>query len=282
MLKVVIISGPSGSGNTSARYIFEELGYTIVENAPIESLEVVITSLQSEKYDCRKLCLILEIRHAQEGIEILRKRKDIQLLTIILTTSNEVIRRRYALSRHAHPLAVNEGISLNDAIDKEVGYALACQPLADFFIDTSSLTPKELKSTISENIEGKKAGQLTIQFTSFGIKNDRPKDLDMFFDVRCLPNPYWVEKLKDLSGQDSEVADYLLSFEVTTKLIDKIADYLSFVFEIIAEEGRPYYNIGLGCTGGQHRSVFIAEQLAKIFSEKYRVLVNHRDINKTK
>ena len=282
MLKVVFISGPSGSGNTSARYVFEELGYKIIENPPVESLDVIISSMGKDKYECSKLCLILEMKFAKEGAKILKERKDIALLTIILTASVETIIKRYALSRHAHPLAISEGISLTDAVEKEVAFALDCQELADFFIDTSVLTPKELKSIVYEDLEGKKTGQLTIQFTSFGIKNYRPKDLDLFFDVRSIPNPYWVAQLKDLSGLDQEVVDYMTSFEVTNKLLDHMVEYLEYALDIIKEDGRPYYNIGIACTGGQHRSVFVAEYLAKHFSNKFRVLVNHRDINKYK
>ncbi|MBR0295489.1 MAG: hypothetical protein IJQ67_06290 [Bacilli bacterium] len=280
MLKVVTISGPSGSGNTTARYVFEERGYKIIENPPIEALDVIITSLLTDKYSCEKLCVILEIKYAKEGVELLKKRKDIDLLTIILTTSPESIVKRYSLSRHAHPLAVSEGISLNDAVLKEVDYALSCQDLADFFIDTTNLTPKELKGVIYGDIEGKTSGQLTVQFTSFGIKNDRPKDLDMFFDVRSLPNPYWVPNLKDLTGLDQEVADYVVGFDITNKLLDKMVEYLTYLLEIVSEDGRPYYNIGIACSGGQHRSVFVAEYLAKHFADKYHVVTNHRDINR--
>ena len=280
MLKVVLISGPSGSGNTSARYVFEELGFKIIENPPIESLDVIITSLANKKYECTNLCLVLEMRFALEGMDVLRKRNDIELQTIILTASSEIIMKRYALSRHAHPLAISQSISLVDAINKEVELAASCHDIADFFIDTSSLTPKELKSTIYECIEGKKSGKLTIQFTSFGIKNDRPKDLDMFLDVRSLPNPYWVASLKDLTGLDKEVGDYILSFDASNKMLDEMIKFLTFQIEMIKDEGRPYYNIGIACTGGQHRSVFVAEYLAKYFSNKYRVLVNHRDINR--
>ena len=279
MLKVVVLSGPSGSGNSSARFVFEEMGYYIVENAPIESLESVVSALKNEKYDFKKVCIMLPMFSAKEGIEIVEKIEDIELIKIILTTDQETLRKRYALSRHAHPYAVSKGISLSAAIREEEGFALALQNKADYFIDTTNLSPKELKSLLVSDLEGVNRGKITIQFTSFGIKNGRPKDLDMFFDVRSIPNPYWVDNLKFLSGLDQEVIDYMLSFKETNQLVDQIRNYLTFLFDLIGDE-RPFYNVGIACTGGQHRSVFVAETLAKFFSDRYHVLVNHRDINR--
>ena len=227
MLKVVVLSGPSGSGNSSARFVFEEMGYYIVENVPTEALDVVVTSLNNEeKYEIRKICIMLTIASAKEGIEILENRDDIELIKIILTTDRETLRKRYALSRHAHPYAVSKGISLSAAIEEEESFALAIQNKADYFIDTTNLSPKELKSLLISDLEGVNKGKITIQFTSFGMKNGRPKDLDMFFDVRTIPNPYWLDNLKFLSGLDQEVIDYMLSFEGTTELIEKIKEYL--------------------------------------------------------
>ena len=280
MLKVVVISGPSGSGNSTARFVFEELGYRIIENPTVESIDILLTSLDTEKYRCKKLCLILEMSYAKEGIKLLKKRQDIELTTIILTCSLEAIIKRYALSRHAHPLAARRKMTLNDAIEEEIDLSVHCQPLADFFIDTSFLTPKELRNRIYEHLENRKTGQLTLQFTSFGVKNNIPKDLDMFLDVRLIPNPFWVDTLKDLTGLDKPVIDYMLSFDSTKKFLEEVVSYLNHIIPLIVESGRPYYNIGIACTGGKHRSVFVAEYLADYFKDQYQVSVNHRDLVK--
>ena len=278
MLKVVIISGPSGSGNTTARFVFEEIGYRVIENPTVESLDILLDSLSTEKYHCKMLCLILEMSYAKEGIKLLKGRDDIELTTIIITASLEAIMKRYALSRHAHPLAVRRKMSLNDAVETEIDLSMHCQPLADFFIDTSDLTPKELKNKLYEHLENKKMGRLTIQFTSFGVKNNIPKDLDMLLDVRVIPNPFWIDSLKDLTGLDQEVVDYIMSFDITKKYLEEVVSYIEHTLELIIESGRPYYNIGIACTGGVHRSVFVAEYLAEYFKDKYRVAVSHRDL----
>lgn len=282
MLNVVVISGPSGSGNSTARFVFEELGYRIIENPTVESLDILLDSLDAnpKKYRCKKLCLILEMSYAKEGIKLLKERKDIKLTTIILTCSSEAVIKRYALTRHAHPLAARRKMSLNDAVEAEIDLSMHCQPLADFFIDTSYLTPKELRNKIYEHLENKQNGQLTIQFTSFGVKNNIPKDLDMFLDVRVIPNPFWVDTLKDMTGLDQPVVDYIMSFDVSKKFLEEVVTYLEHMIKLIIESGRPYYNIGIACTGGKHRSVFVAEYLAKYFGETYQVSINHRDLIK--
>lgn len=280
MLKVVVISGPSGSGNSTARFVFEELGYRIIENPTVESIGVLLDSLNTEKYKCKKICLILEMSYAKEGIKLLKDRTDIELTTIILTCSSDVIIKRYALSRHAHPLAIRREIPLNDAVEQEIDLSVHCQPLADFFIDTSYLTPKELRNRIYEHLENRKLGRLVLQFTSFGVKNNIPKDLDMFLDVRVIPNPFWIETLKDLNGLDKPVIDYMLSFDVTKRFLQEVTDYLDHLIPLIIETGRPYYNIGIACTGGKHRSVFVAEYLAEHYKETYHVAINHRDLVK--
>lgn len=278
MLKVVVISGPSGSGNTTARFVFEETGYRIIENPTVESLPILIESLNTDKYQCKKICIIIEMSYAKEGIKLLKERKDIELRTVILTCSLEVILKRYALSRHAHPLAARENLALNVAVEKEIDLSMHCQPLADFFIDTSDLSSKELKNKLYEHLENKKSGRLTVQFTSFGVKNTIPKDLDMFLDARIIPNPFWIESLKDQTGLDKPVIDYIMSFDVTHRFLEEVTRYLETNLSIILESGRPFYNIGICCTGGQHRSVFVAEYLANHFKDKYNAVVHHRDL----
>ena len=278
MLKVVVISGPSGSGNSTARFVFEETGYRIIENPTVESIPILLESLNTDKYQCKKICLIVEMSYAKESIKLLKERKDIELTTVILTCSSDVILRRYTLTRHAHPLAARRNLALSNAVEIEIELSMHCQPLADFFIDTSDLSSKELKNKLYEHLENRKTGKLTVQFTSFGVKNTIPKDLDMFLDSRVIPNPFWIESLKDLTGLDKEVVDYIQSFDVTHRFLEEIVRYLDANLAIILESGRPFYNIGICCTGGQHRSVFVAEYLANYFKEKYNAVVHHRDL----
>ena len=280
MLNIAVISGPSGAGNTTARYVFEELGYYIVENVPHSALDAVIDAFENKKHKYENICIMTPMVDFEKTVEILTNRKDISLIKILLVASEEVLRKRYTLTRHAHPLSINRNISLEAAIEKECKTAEKNRLLADFLCDTSDLTQKELRSLLYSVITNKSKLGTTIKFTSFGLKNGIPKDLDIFFDARLLPNPFWIDKLRELTGLDKEVSDYLLSFDKTKEYLENLINYLKTIFPSVIEEGRPIYNVGIACTGGQHRSTFVADYLCRYFASEYQTIVDHRDVDR--
>ncbi len=280
-MKITVLSGPSGSGISSSRYVFEELGYYICENFPIESLPSVIQSFYLPKYeDYSDFCLIVPISSFKDAVEYLRQLTGVEITSILLLIDENTLMERYRLSRHAHPLERIEGLTVDEAIHKEVEIADDLRYLADFSIDTSPITAPELRKALSDIIVGRERHRMQVHFVSFGLKRGQPRDLDMLLDVRLIPNPYWIEYLKELDGTDQPVIDYINSFEVTHQLLKQMTDYLDYVLPLMKKEGRASYTIGIACTGGQHRSPYVAEYLANYYKKGYRTTVYHRDIYK--
>lgn len=277
MKQLFILSGPSGSGVSSSKFVFEELGYYVIDNAPSDVTESLLDSLSSNN-EAKGFCLMPRIEGAEQVVEIAKKDKRYKTTFILLNTEKNELIKRYALSRHAHPRSILKGMSLEKAIDLDVKDADRLTKFADFEIDTTHLTIKELRINLYNALTGKKTDNITkIRFVSFGLKNGLPVGLDAMFDVRLIPNPYWIERLSSLTGADQEVIDYILSFDVSHQLLDEIIHYLEYFIPKMQELGRASYTVGIACSGGQHRSTFVANYLANYFSDKYAVSVFHRD-----
>ena len=278
MKQLVILTGPSGSGISSARYVFEEAGFYITENAPSGAVEAILKQYETVDLYTNSFCLMVNIPYAKIVYDIAKKNKNFDTRLILLTTSKETILSRYSLTRHVHPRSIIEKISLENAIDADLEAARELFPFADFSIDTSTLSVKELRKLLSDYIfEDEAASKTNITFMSFGLKNGIPLGLDMILDVRTLPNPYWVDDLRELTGEDQAVIDYLMKFPQTQKLLDEFVNFLTYQLEEVQKTGKASYNIGLACSGGQHRSTFVANYLASHFSGEYIVRVLHRD-----
>ena len=276
--QLIIITSPNGAGLSSSRYVYEENGFFITENPPSDSVESILKAYKGFNNNFTGFCLMVNIKAAKEIKEVVEKYKDdFDLSFILLVATKESILSRYALTRHVHPRSIAEGISLENAVDADLVDAKELTPLADYVIDTSSLSVKELRKALLAQLDGELEEKSNITFMSFGIKNGIPLGLDMVLDVRYLPNPYWVDDLKELTGNDQEVIDYLMSYPETQKLLDKYVDFLTYVLSEVKRTGRPSYNIGLACSGGQHRSAFVANYLANHFKNDYSVRVLHRD-----
>lgn len=277
MKELVILSGPSGSGVSSSKFVFEELGYYVVDSAPSNITQAILDEFATSK-NAKGFCLMPRIDGARRTVEIARKDSRFHVRFILLTTEKDELIKRYALSRHVHPRSIIHKMTLEAAIDLDVKDALDLASIADYEIDTTRLTTKELRINLYNKLENKEGENITkITFTSFGLKNGIPVGLDAMFDVRLIPNPYWIARLAPLNGADQEVIDYMMSFDITTKLLKEITDYLEYYIPEMQKNGRASYTIGIACSGGQHRSTFVANYLKKHFEDKYNVEVYHRD-----
>ena len=177
-----------------------------------------------------------------------------------------------------NPRSVIQKISATEAIDQDIQDILSIVNEADYYIDTTSLTVKQLRANLYKYLSGVEEDKMTsVTFISFGIKNGIPQGIDTFFDVRLIPNPYWVDELKGLTGEDQKVIDYMLSFDVTREVLDNLTTYISKYLQEVRKSGRGNYTIGIACSGGQHRSTYVANYLRDYFSKDYRTQSIHRD-----
>ena len=277
MKELIILTGPSGSGVSSSKFVFEELGYYVIDNAPSTVTKAILDSIASDN-DAKGFCLMPRIDGAKTVYEIAKEDKRFKTTFILLRTEKNELINRYALSRHIHPRSIIHKMSLEEAIDLDIKDTFELGGIADFSIDTTRLTTKELRVNLYNKLLGKDTENITkITFISFGLKNGIPVGLDAMFDVRIIPNPYWIARLAPLTGADKEVIDYMMSFEVTEKLLNDIVTYLKNYIPEMQKSGRASYTIGVCCSGGQHRSTFVANYLKQYFEKDYSCEVFHRD-----
>lgn len=278
MNRLVVLTGPSGSGLSSAKYSFEETGFYVVENPPLEVMEDLLLSFKKMEKTIHNFCVILNISIAKKCIKILKKDNSFKTKVVLLMASEGELIKRYALTRHAHVRSVMENIPLEKAIEEDIADADELAPDADATFNTSSMSVKMLRQFINQFINvGKNEKEMIVNFVSFGFKNGTPSGLDMVFDVRSMPNPFWVEELKELTGYDQKVIDYMKDSPLTKTLLHRIVTFLSSQLAEMQNSGRTSYNVGIACSGGQHRSTYVAKYLKDYFSDTYHTNVIHRD-----
>lgn len=282
-VQIVLITGLSGAGKSHAINCFEDLGYFCVDNLPPTFIpKFAELCLQSEGR-VKKVALVCDMRgglffnhlfevlHELEGNEI-----DYEIL--FLEADDEVLIRRFKETRRRHPLA---NMSLSEAIRSEREAMSELRGKADNVLDTSHLSPRELKEKITHIYESERRERsMEILFISFGFKYGLPLDADLVFDVRFLPNPHYVDHLRPLTGEDQQVREYLWRWMVTHKYFQKVQDLLEFSVPYYIREGKSHLVVAVGCTGGKHRSVALADEMARLLGGRYSVNVEHRDINK--
>lgn len=275
--ELVIVAGAAGSGLSSTEFIFEELGYATMKNVPVEGWEAILKIAEQKQKDL-KLCLICHAFNANRVIKLSKNLKDFEVKIILLTCDKETLLKRYALTRKVHPRTVIERITPETAIEKDCQEIKECLDEANLIIDTSVLSVKKLRTIIYQYINelGPK-NAISVTFVSFGIKNGIPEGIDSFFDVRQIPNPYWVDELRELTGEDKPVIDYMNSFPITEKIIKNIINYLTAFLKELEKGDRANYTIGIACSGGQHRSTYVANYLKEYFKKDYNTHVVHRD-----
>jgi UPF0042 nucleotide-binding protein len=283
MTNLVIISGVSGSGKSTAMNVLEDLGYYCVDNLPMTLLPKFIELCENTQGDINKIALAVDIREgvffkgAPEVIKDLRE-KDHPIDVIFLDSSDSALVRRYKETRRKHPLSVDGNIL--EGISKEREMLRELKELSSYSIDTTDFNVHELKELIKNKFDKSRSQNLLVNILSFGFKHGYPYDADMVFDVRFLPNPFFIEELKELNGLDDEIVHFVMSREETGEYIEKLTEFLEFLIPKYEKEGRTYLTIAIGCTGGKHRSVVVAKKLSEHFRHLSPVTI-HRDISKS-
>jgi len=283
-MKLIIVSGRSGSGKSVALRVLEDLGYYCVDNIPINLLPALTHTVIND-YD--NVAVSLDVRNLPkdkkdipEIIEYLPS--SIEVTTLFLDADDKDLIRRFSETRRLHPL-IKKNISLDQAIILEKKLLTPISTTADLYINTSQLSPHQLADLVRERILGKKTGSMVLVVESFGFKNGIPIDADYVFDARFLPNPFWEKDLKPFTGLDQPVQDFLANQPIVTKFILQINGFMMTWLPHLERNNRTYVTIAIGCTGGKHRSVYIAESLANNFrKEKKNVQTHHRDLKSPK
>lgn len=285
MKDVIFLTGVSGAGKSTAMSFMEDIGYYCIDNMPAELISTFMNLMdKSDKYN--KIAIVTDVR--SKGVfnafcDVVDKLKydNDNVKIIYLDIKNHVALKRYKLTRRKHPFADKFSGSIEDALNYEKEVLAPVRIRADYVIDTSDLTSNQLRNRLTQILLGDDKDVMNINIVSFGFKHGIPNDADFVLDVRCLPNPYWVESMREKTGLDQEVYDYVFSFGDAQKLLEKTISLLDFLNPLYIKEGKSQIVIAIGCTGGNHRSVAIAEALKKHFVRHWdNVSVNHRDINR--
>lgn len=284
--KLVIITGMSGAGKTVAVQSFEDLGYYCVDNLPPALLPKFLELMKDASNNIHKVALVMDLRGREffdtlfEALDNLGKADWLEEHILFLDAQEKALVSRYKETRRSHPLEP-DGLPL-DGIKQERLMLDELRGRAQYFIDTTNLKPKELRDKIVSKYGEKEQKIFSVHTVSFGFKYGLPIDADLVFDVRFLPNPHYVENLQPLTGLNKEVASYVFKWSDTQKFLEKIVDLLTFMLPQYKKEGKSQLVIAIGCTGGQHRSVALAEFLKSHFATQYVTHVSHRDIDKRK
>lgn len=282
-MRVVLVTGISGSGKSIAINVLEDDGFFCIDNLPAQFLQAVIGSLQEQGYDrvavsidARSGAPVAEIKQIVAGLG--RDGHDVKVLFLNARTDSLV--QRYSETRRRHPLAMQRGRAeepaptLLESIEHERELMSAIEDIG-LSIDTSDLHPNVLRQWVRD-VVGLERAAITLLFESFAFKYGVPLDADLVFDVRCLPNPYYTPQLRPLSGLDAPVAQFLREVPAVQRMVDHIGHFLKTWLPSYVQENRSYLTVAIGCTGGQHRSVYVTEELARRFTPGERVLVRHR------
>jgi UPF0042 nucleotide-binding protein len=281
--RFLIVTGMSGSGKTVASRILEDFGYYCVDNLPAKLIPIFINLRKKREVEIEKVALIIDIREAKfltEFPKILKSIRENELPRVIfMEASDEVIVKRFSESRRPHPLKRKN--SIREKIELERKSLEEIRNLADDVIDTTTTKVPELRKILAKRFLKKAKGDIQIVITSFGYKYGIPVDSDLVFDVRFLANPYYVERLRDKTGENKSVKDYVLNFPGTKVFLKQLFMFIDFLMPNFVAEGKSYLTVSIGCTGGKHRSVTIANELrGHLLGNEFPSQVNHRDIYK--
>ena len=281
-MKLVIVSGRSGSGKSTALRTLEDAGYHCVDNLPVDLLDDLMRRYAAVQGQLSKVAVCIDARSSglEHFPELLLQLRDqgIDIQVLYLDALSPTLVKRFSETRRRHPLT-NAEVDLREAIDREASILASVADLASLTIDTTKISGKGLSEQIVTRVLENDGASVNLLFRSFGFKHGIPVDTDFVFDLRCLPNPHWQPALRPLSGLHQEVAGYLATKPLVNEMFNDIADYLERWIPRFADNDRVYLTIGIGCTGGQHRSVYMAERLAAHFSEQLdHVLVRHREL----
>jgi RNase adapter protein RapZ len=283
-LDVTIVTGMSGAGRSEAAHVLEDLGYFVIDNLP-PMLIGKVAELAAGAETPTRYALVVDVRSGDFLADLTAALDELQRLgaterILFLDASDEVLVRRYDASRRRHPLSDSERVS--DGIARERTLLESLKGEADILVDTTNLNVHELRDRLLDLFPQDVAGAgLQVNIVSFGYKHGLPLDVDLVLDCRFLPNPHWVESLRPFTGEDAPVREYVLEQPGTGEFLDELDRLFDLLLPGYEQEGKAYLSIGIGCTGGRHRSVVIADQLAeRLHSAGYRAAVHHRDVGR--
>ncbi|EJO7007764.1 RNase adapter RapZ [Listeria monocytogenes] len=284
-LKLVIITGMSGAGKTVAMQSLEDLGYFCVDNLP-PSLLPKFWELMKESDKMDKIALVMDLRgreffdSIEPALDELDNTNFITTKILFLEADDKVLVSRYKETRRHHPLEPNG--SVLDGINAERELLSDLKGRSQLVINTSNMAPRELRDRINNEFQTEDKDVFNVQLMSFGFKYGIPIDADLVFDVRFLPNPHYIDKMRPLTGLDEDVYEYVMKWPETQTFLDKLVDLLMFTLPFYKREGKTQLVIAIGCTGGQHRSVALTEFVGKAIQQKYETTISHRDMKRRK
>ncbi|MCI9382304.1 MAG: RNase adapter RapZ [Dorea sp.] len=286
-MRCVIVTGMSGAGKSTALKMLEDVGYFCVDNLPVPLIPKMADLLRVPGSELNKAALGVDIRSGESLAEMAEVLKELDLAgmkyeILFLESSDNVLIKRYKETRRFHPLAGNDG-RVDQGIRKERERIEFLREKADYLVDTSHMLTRELKTQLNKIfVRNKEYKNLYISVLSFGFKYGIPADADLVFDVRFLPNPYYIEELRPKSGNDQEVRDYVMGNRKAEEFLYKMTDLVEFLIPNYVQEGKTQLVIAIGCTGGKHRSVTLANELFEALNrdEDYGIRIEHRDIGK--
>jgi UPF0042 nucleotide-binding protein len=283
-MKLVIISGRSGSGKSTALNVLEDLGYYCIDNLPVGLLPTLIEQQLHNEVDV-DMAVSIDARNIPTDLanfsDIINNLDTslFQLEIIYLDADPDTLLTRFSATRRKHPLT-GPDVPLMEAINQEGGVLLHIADMADLTVDTTHLSMHQLRSMIKNRVVQKRGNEMSLLFESFGFKHGIPKNSDLVFDVRCLPNPYWDPQLRKYSGQDLPVINFLEAEQNVQDMFQHIDEFLKRWLPEFQDNNRTYMTVSIGCTGGQHRSVFMAERLFKHYQDQYNnVQLRHRELS---
>lgn len=286
-MELIIVTGLSGAGKSRAVDALEDIGYFCVDNMPPMLIPTFVTLLENSKDNRDKVAIVADIRLGESFSELFGvleelKNKEVKYKILFIDADNEVIMHRYQETRRKHPLADEfDTPSILEAINKEREILLPARQQADYIVDTSQVTSSQFKERIAKLFLDNAESSLKIYSISFGFKFGIPKEADLVFDVRCLPNPFYISELKHHTGLEECVREFVMKFDQAIGLQTKLFDLIDYLVPLYRTEGKSQLTIAVGCTGGKHRSVVFAESINKHLLEKgANISVYHRDIKR--
>ncbi|MBR3422294.1 MAG: RNase adapter RapZ [Ruminococcus sp.] len=286
-MDLLIVTGMSGSGKSSVMDVMEDIGYYCIDNIPPKLIPQFVDLCRKSDSAIDRIAVAVDIRTGDMFAEIfrawqsLKTEPDVTVRVLFIEADDEVIVKRYKETRRKHPLDEKFNGNLHEAIQYERNQLSQLREVADYYIETSGFTASQLKEQVKTIFLEHTSDSLMIKVMSFGFKYGVSTESDLVFDVRCLPNPYYVKELKSHTGIESCVQDYVMGFEQSQKLFEKLTDLIDYLIPMYVQEGKSRLVIAFGCTGGKHRSITFAEYMAKhLINKGYKVQKYHRDITK--
>ncbi len=284
-MEFTIITGMSGGGKSQAANILEDAGYYCIDNMPAKLMPEFAT-LYSRAGKDSAVAFIIDARGENDFNNLFLSMKDLSdkghnFKTVFIECSDEVLVNRYKETRRVHPLAKESNMNIKEAIQRERDMLSAVKERSDIVIDTSKTTLAQLREQVYTAIKQSTEAKIFVSCTSFGFKYGSPVEADLIFDVRCFPNPFYIPELKHHTGLDDDVRDFVFSSDETNTFVNKLCDMINFLLPLYIKEGKRHLTVAIGCTGGKHRSVAIAETLSShVVKSGYKAAAFHRDINK--